>query len=144
MPVSPEVIQTVADVNEKNFGETLMASHALAYQNMVHNQNIANQNALVVQHGMNTVFASLIASAAKRIQDLSAQDAVAMTKEMQGNLPSELANLGNAVSAIQESIKAAQTTPPETGAAGWQALQAQVAGLQALIEARLASSTKTT
>lgn len=140
---SPEIVTAVADTDVKNFGETLMATHALAYQTLARQQGMMGDNAIAIQHGMNTVLVSLVASAAKRIQDLSAQDAVAMTKEMQGNLPTELANLGTAVAGIQETIKAAQTTPPETGAVGWQALQQQVVGLAATVaalEARLAGT----
>jgi hypothetical protein len=124
--------QSVDGVNINNLKAatdmSIIAMHT-ASQNVVANQqhvqsivNAALQNGLML--GQNMLQSGMLLGQAvttqgvKRLLDMSIEQAVSDTKLLGADLQDKLSNLGSALSAVQQDIKAAQTTPPQTGTGG--------------------------
>jgi len=64
---------------------------------------------------INVLAETYLAIAVKNAHELSPKDAVSTLKEMTGNdLAQQVSALGSAIASIQQSMKGAQSTPPET------------------------------
>lgn len=75
----------------------------------------AAQNAVANQQAMNALGLSIVARNTDTILNLQPAEAQATVGVLTSGLSGKLAELGTAVAAIQQSLKGAQTTPPETG-----------------------------
>lgn len=72
----------------------------------------AAENAVANQQAMNALGLSIVAKDTDIIANLQPAEAQAQTGILTAGLSSELAKLGAAIAAIQQSLKGAQTTPP--------------------------------
>jgi hypothetical protein len=138
--VNEQTVDSVALVNSKILGEMHAMTAALATQTQAQQQQRINElSASVLANSMNSAqqlaqlagqqALNLAASQAQLQQaitgrvarfmlDLSAEQATAFAQELGSNLTSKLADIGSVVSGIQQDIKGAQTTPPQTGTGG--------------------------
>src|SRR5215831_9966526 len=63
----------------------------------------------------NAMADAAMATVLKSMSEIDPQEAVSVAKTLSSTLPEVLAQLGSAVAALQQIMKGAQTTPPETG-----------------------------
>ena len=127
-------------VNKKNLAELHGLTAGLSGQNQLANQQTAtefataNRNLTLEQarnHAglLNTsaqdaaaswrpIHQALTARVTRFILDTSAEEAVSFAKQIQSDLSERVANLGASLSAVQEMVKIAQSTPPQTGTGG--------------------------
>ena len=119
--VDPQVVDSVTSSNLKTVGEFAAGMANMMLSNAVYSQRQS------MDHGnrMNTLAESLIATAAKRIQEVDVEEAIAMAKALRGDTQEQLiqqgtalsqilASLGAAIAQLQQVTKSAQTTPPVT------------------------------
>jgi hypothetical protein len=121
--LEPILVDTVANSNFKNLSEF----PTLHFQSMMEDGRIIgkqmNENLVRGSARLNGALDSLILRGLKDVAELDMSAATAMVKagtgvdpQSQGYLLSQtIAQLGAALSSIQEVIKAALTTPPVTG-----------------------------
>lgn len=148
--------------NVKNLGELHALTAGLSGQNVLAQQQRVNEIAnSVLANSMNAAqqMAQLAASqslnlAASQAQlqqaitgrvarfmlDLSAEEAVAFTKQVGADIQDKLSNIEAAISGGQVYAKTAQTTPPQTGTGGAFGSDAGSALLQQLVNAQVAQS----
>lgn len=103
--LDPSVVEAVSNTNFKNLGEVPA---------ILMGQYLGNQ----IQHfnRVNVLAETYLAIAVKNAHELSPKDAVSTLKEISGNdLAQQVSALGAAIASIQQSMKGAQTTLPETG-----------------------------
>ena len=97
--IDESTFQSVNNTNFKVFGE-MQAANALAHQNRVN---------VIAEQGLSAFV--------KNMQEVDILEAKATERALTGHAVGDtLANLGATVAAIQQLIKTAQTTRPETGA----------------------------
>jgi len=65
----------------------------------------------------NAMADAAMATVLKGMSELDPTEAVSVAKTLSSTLPEVLAQLGTAVAALQQIVKTAETTPPETGRA---------------------------
>jgi len=105
MPLEESV---VADVVNANFKTVAGMPGSLA--------NIMLQDAISHARIVNGYREAAFATYLKSMAEVDPAEAVSMAKTLSADLPTVLAQLGTALGSIQQFVKAAQTTPPETGA----------------------------
>jgi hypothetical protein len=72
-------------------------------------------NSLGHQNRMNAIFESSIGQIVNKMNTLDPTEAASVAGVVNADLAKELAQLGSAVAGIQQLMKGAQTTLPETG-----------------------------
>lgn len=102
---------TLDAVNNSNFKTIAEASAVGLAQAMA----IQAQNAAAHQNRVNVLAESALAAALKNQTELDPTEAAAIRKVDTADLAKVMAELNAALASIQQSIKSAQTTPPETG-----------------------------
>jgi len=102
---------TLDAVNNSNFKTIAEASAVGLAQAMA----IQAQNAAAHQNRVNVLAESALAAALKNQTELDPTEAAAIRKVDTADLAKVAAELGAAVAAIQQLMKGAQTTLPETG-----------------------------
>lgn len=129
MPLDPGVVDGVINTNFKNLAEAAGAAQALAYQNAVANQQVEQADIVSHQRIVNGLREVVFGQLAKRIAELDIAEAVAEKKTGEQDLARSLAELsttvanntsqlGEIIAVIQQLVKGAQTTPPQTGQGG--------------------------
>lgn len=117
--VNPQVMDALTSDNVKTIGESGSFYTALAFQNAVQNQQIANLNAVTHQQAINTILAAAVGTIVKVLTEVDPTQAMSEQVLLTGNRVAEMvANLNAGIAAIQQLLKGAQTTPPQTGAGG--------------------------
>lgn len=71
-------------------------------------------NALAHQNRMNILAESFIAKSVENIHSTSVEEGLGSAAASRGDLSKIMAELGNVVATLQQSMKGAQTTPPPT------------------------------
>ncbi len=138
--LNEQVVDQITTTNAKGLADMAQTAMGLSTQNAVANQQQvqAIQNASL--QGYLTIHQTLTALAAKRLLDTSAEEAVAFTKQIGSDLQDKINNIGAALAGVQEDVKIAQTTPPQTGTGGafgsdaGTALLQQLANIQAVLQ----------
>lgn len=103
--VNPQITDSITQVNTKSLGDGPAFFQNLSFRGAVESAN-----------GWSILQQSLVSRAAKYILAEDPNEAVAVGKVMTGNdSAAQMANLGTVVAMIQQAMKGAQTTPPETG-----------------------------
>lgn len=102
---------TLDAVNNSNFKTIAEASAVGLAQAMA----IQAQNAASHQNRVNVLAESALAAALKNQTELDPTEAASIRKVDNADLAKVLAELGSAIASIQQSLKGAQTTLPETG-----------------------------
>lgn len=115
MALDQGITDSVTLANTKIFGDTMASLQALAIQNAIHTNNIANQGLVKHQHAIDQLTLAVIAKAVNKISDAQVENAVAVEKEASAGLPEAVSSLLGALASGQQTVKAAQSTPPETG-----------------------------
>lgn len=108
MAVDQGVLDAVASTNFKNVGEAPAFYSTLAMQNAVsHNRT------------MDSLREAFIGRILKGFAEEDPAEAAAVTKMLTGqDLAQQLAAFGGLIGQLQQIMKGAQTTPPETGQGG--------------------------
>ena len=75
-------------------------------------------NILAHQNRLQMIAESSVGQILNKMNGLDPTEAAAVTKVAESGLGAEIAKLGAAVASIQQSMKGAQTTLPETGKQG--------------------------
>ena len=111
MALDPGTLDAVNNANFKTIAEAASVglSQALA---------IAAQNAASHQNRVNVLAEAALAAALKNQTELDPSEAAAIRKVDNADLAKVLAELGSSIAGIQQLMKGAQTTLPETGQAG--------------------------
>lgn len=117
--VNPQIVDSVTGTNMKTVGEQAAFQMGLAMGNSIMNQKLMDTNAIANQQNVQTLAQLALANAIKGIgEDVNEKtptNAVSDVKTLEANLAPRLADLGSAVAAIQQLLKGAQTTLPESG-----------------------------
>jgi hypothetical protein len=102
------ILQSVSNANFKTIAEAASVglSQALA---------IAAQNAAAHQNRINVLAEASLAAALKGANELDPEQAGAIAKVDKTDISKVLAELGASIAAIQQQLKGAQTSLPETG-----------------------------
>ncbi len=106
--LDPSVLAAVANANYKTVAEAAAVGLAQALA-------IGAQNAVSHQNRVNVLAESALAAALKNQTELDPTEAASIRKVDNADLAKVLAELGSAVAGIQQLMKGAQTTLPETG-----------------------------
>lgn len=115
MPVSPEVIQSVADVNEKNLGDAPAVAVASLYQGYAQAAVIAAQNLVTQQQQFNAISNALTAKVAEMLATNDPLEALGAVKALSGNdVAAQMQALLAALNSGQQGVKSAGNTPPVT------------------------------
>ena len=102
--VDHEIVKSVAGANFKVLGDTPVIL-----------TNMGLENAISHQNRVNVLSETALAAAIKGLSEVDPAEAKSLQSLFTGNQVAEqLANLGASVAAIQEIVKAAQSTPPPT------------------------------
>jgi len=96
MPLDQGVLDAVTNSNFKTLGE-LVASNAASHQNR-----------------LNLIAESSLGQILTRLNTLDPTEAMSIGSVIQSDMPKALAELGAAISSIQQFVKGANTTPPVT------------------------------
>jgi len=136
--LNEQITDAISTGNAKVLADMSQSAMGLSIQNAVASQQHVQTIANTALQGFVTLQQTLIAQAAKRLLDTSAEEAVSFTKEVGADLQDKVAQLGTSLASVQQDVKAANTTPPETGiaqqlatlAATITAIQAQLATVQ--------------
>lgn len=102
MPLDQSTLDAVANSNYKNLGE----ANTLAYVQQVQSQN-AHQSRLQI------LAETALARSLRQLSGVDIEQAAADQK-VDGGQAGLMAQLGSAVAALQQVMKGAQSTPPET------------------------------
>lgn len=117
--VDPKLVDTVSLTNVKTVGEMAAVTAGITLQNQAANQQRQQDNATASTLRLNEIANQATGVLLKRIAEVDVVEAAATRVAGQaGDLPSLLASLNTAIAAIQQALKGAQTTPPQTGAGG--------------------------
>jgi len=115
MPLAPEFVEAVADNNLKAIGEVPALAQNMNSQNASFANGRAMENAVQLQHGMGTIFTSLVGAIGKRLVELDPSEALSVVKTATGNDPALAGmTLLSSLGFGQQAAKSAQTTPPPT------------------------------
>ena len=102
--VDHEIVKSVAGANFKVLGDTPAMLTTMGLENAVSHQN-----------RVNVLAENALAASLKAMNEVDPAEAKSLQALFTGNQVAEqLANLGASVAAIQEIVKAAQTTPPSS------------------------------
>lgn len=115
MPLNPDVVDSVVGANFKNLGDAPAMSMAMAYQGFGQAATLAAQNAVNVQQQMNQLGVNAAALSTNNLHNLDVSEASAVNTLNAGEIAKAIAQLGSAVAGLQQMMKGAQTTLPETG-----------------------------
>lgn len=146
-------------LNYKIFSDVPIAASNLSVQNAVSAQQRVNDGANAVhENAMNAAqqIAQLAAQQAlqmsqngamlaqamtgrvsRHILDLSAEQATAFSREIAADLSHKLEEFGATLASIQQDSKIAQTTHPESGVVGTNAIIQQLASIEALLRSQM-------
>ena len=105
MPLDPGVVDGVVNANFKSVAETT----ALVANRM--NQDMAQHQAETTKLGI-----ASLAQQLDRANGLDPTEAASITGVVQSDLAEQIANLGATIASLQQNLKGAQSTRPETGA----------------------------
>lgn len=97
MPLDAGIVDSVTNANFKAMAE-MQVTNALQHQNR-----------------MNAIFESSIGQIVNKMNTLDPTEAASVRTVSESGLAKSLSDLGAAVSGIQQMLKGAQTTLPETG-----------------------------
>lgn len=98
------VVDSVTNANFKNLGDQPSFYAGMGMANAVSHQN-----------RLNILAENLLSKGIKLIHEVDPTEAVAVNKVATGNdLAAQIAALSSSVAAIQQMMKGAQSTPPET------------------------------
>ncbi len=114
MPLDQGLTDSVADVNLKNLGDNPAFYNGLAANTAV----LALQNLVAHQNRVNVIAEAALSNAVSQINSAQTtpEEAVALVKATSGNdLAQQISALAAAIASIQQQMKGANTTPPETG-----------------------------
>ena len=103
MAASTDLIDSVANANNKTFGDG-PAFYA----------QLAMGDAVAHQRRVNAISETLLGAMGKRLVEVDVQEAAAESKLNTSDLGAILSQLGAAIASIQQLTKGAQTTPPVT------------------------------
>jgi hypothetical protein len=106
--LDPSVIQAVANGNFKTNAEYMTQAMAQAGAMQM-------QNAVAHQNRVNVLAEASLAKMLKSATELDPEEAGAIKKVDNSDLAKVLAELGASIAAIQQQLKGAQTSLPETG-----------------------------
>lgn len=163
--LNEQTVDTVNAANFKNVGELHALTAGLSGQNMLNLQQrtqemalanmqlsmqsaqqlaqLAGQQALNIQASQAQLQQAITGRVARFMLDLSAEEAVAFTKQIGSDLQDKIANINGVLAGMQEAIKASITTPPQTGTGGafgsdsGSALLQQIVSTLGIIQSRL-------
>jgi hypothetical protein len=105
---------TLDAVNNSNF-KTIAEAGAITLSQVI---ALQAQNAASHQNRVNVLAEAALAAALKNQTELDPTEAASIRKVDNADLAKVLAELGSAVAGIQQMLKGAQTTLPETGQTG--------------------------
>lgn len=112
-------VSAVADQVTQAALQTGQQVHALAMQNAVHMQQLTQMATLHHLSGGLAVAQSYQGSHLRKGAEVDAQEATAegavYKGEAQASLPALMSQLGSVLGALQQFVKVAQTTPPQSG-----------------------------
>jgi|SRR5215831_5058682 len=146
--VNEQTVDAVTIVDVKNGAEMPgltagFASQAQQQQQAIMNANqVANQQSVqaIINQSLQVHTATMNALAgrvSRLVMDVSAEQAAGFAKELTAGLASEMQQFGADLASIQQDIKAAQSTPPETAVGQALAnLAASMAAIEAMLKAR--------
>lgn len=103
MAASTDLIDSVANANNKTFGDGPSFYAQLAMG-----------DAVAHQRRVNAISETLLGAMGKRLVEVDVQEASAESKLNSSDLGAVLGQLGAAIASIQQLTKSAQTTPPVT------------------------------
>lgn len=115
MALSPDVIDSVVDANFKNLGDAPAVAIATAFQGFGQAATLAAQNAVSAQQQMNQLGVNAAGLMTNNLHNLDVTEASAVNTVNSGEIAKALAQLGSSIAGLQQMIKGAQTTPPQTG-----------------------------
>lgn len=103
--LDPSTLQAVSNANYKSMAEAgTLLLHQMLSDSVDHRRR------------MNTIAEAAVAQAVKGMIEVDPTEALAQVKQLTGNdMGKQMTDLGSAVAALQQIIKAAQSTPPESG-----------------------------
>jgi hypothetical protein len=128
--VNEQVTDSVTATNMKTVGESAAFNAGLSMGNSVLNQQLMQTNAIANQQvGQNDTLAhqrrmnilaeislaNTVKGVGEDINEKTPTNAVSDVKTLEASLAPKLADLGSAIASIQQLMKGAQTTLPETG-----------------------------
>lgn len=107
----PGILQSVADGNLKTIAE----AGSFAVANMMQAIALATQESVASMGRRGAMADAAMGASIKAMNEMDPQQAIALSKAIPADQAGILAQLGTTVAALQEIVKAAQTTPPQTG-----------------------------
>ena len=111
MALDDSVVAGVANANFKTVAE--LATIGVAQAAAVQAQNLASH-----QQRLNLLAESSLAQVLNRMNALDPEEAASISKVEKSDVSKQLAEMGAAIAGLQQMLKGAQTTLPETGQAG--------------------------
>jgi hypothetical protein len=109
MPLDETIVADVANSNFKVIANATASGIAQA-------GSLAALNATSNQHSMNLITQAFLAEAILPRAGVDVSEAVGVKKVAEADLARTIDELGAAIAALQQIMKGAQTTRPETGA----------------------------
>lgn len=103
MPADQGIIDSVSNDNVKTVAGQPAVLANLSLQNLVAHQN-----------RMHIIAEAATGNIVRRMTELDPSEAASILKTTQADLPAQVAGLAEAIAAIQQQMKGAQTTPPPT------------------------------
>lgn len=114
MPVNETIVDTISIENLKSVAGQGAILANLATANAVSNQQIAQQNATSHQQAMNALLLATVGALTNMMTSNDPTQAMSDVKILQSSLDQKIAELGASIASIQQLVKGAQSTPPET------------------------------
>lgn len=142
--VNEQAADAVNFNNVKVIGEVPASTMGLALQDAVNSQrrmqavadsvaaNIMN-TAQQAERNASILAQAMMARASRFMLDISGEQAAAFEKILGAQLQDQITELGASVASVQQNLKGAQTTPPQTGTGGAFGSDAGSAVLQQLV-----------
>ena len=113
--VNPQTVDSMTIGNVKTIAETLAAANANLAQVATHSLGLSMQNAVSQQQAMNQISNAVVTQAVNMLLNIDPMEAVGAAKLLTGNdVAQQIAQLAAAVAGVQQTVKAAQSTPPVT------------------------------
>lgn len=109
--LDPGILAGVANANFKTIAEAAAVGLAQA-------QGIAAQNLASHQQRLNLLAESSLAQSLNRMNALDPEEAASISKVEKSDIAKVLSELGSQIAGIQQMMKGAQTTLPQTGTGG--------------------------
>lgn len=108
MALDPGIIDAVANSNFKNIAEA--ASVGLAQAMAIQAQNLASH-----QQRIQVIAEASLSQQLNRMNALDPEEAASISKVEKSDTAKQISELGSQIAALQQMLKGAQTTLPETG-----------------------------